>query len=131
MIELKTASKQIAALKDANANSLEHVQHLEAENNNLRLKIEKVESGKRLAEDRLADRSERFSLSRWKNMQATAVIREKNMEHRPSTTKERDELVVKMRAAKTELKQIKHKENAALGQCKELNPERSQKASQE
>ena len=72
---MKTASKQIAALKDANANLLERVQHLEAENNNLRLKIEKAESVKRLAEDRLADRSERFILSRWKNMQATAVIK--------------------------------------------------------
>ena len=77
MIALETASKQIAALKDANANSLEHVQHLEAENNNLRLKIEKAESGKMLAEDRLADRSERFSLSRQKNMRATAVIRKR------------------------------------------------------
>ena len=131
MIASETASKKIAALKDANANLLEHVQHLEAENNNPRLEIEKAEPGKRLAEDRLANRSERFSLSRWKNMQATAVIRKNNRERKQSTAKEKDELVVKMRATKTELKQIKHKENAALGQCKELNPERSQKASQE
>ena len=77
MIALETVSKQIAALKDANANFLEHVQHLEAENNNLRLKIEKAESGKRLVGDRFSDKSERFPLSRRKNMQATEVIRKR------------------------------------------------------
>ena len=67
---LETARKQIAALKNANAGLLERVQHLEAEDNDLRVTIEQTESGKRLAEDRLADRSERFSLSRRKNKES-------------------------------------------------------------
>ena len=117
---LERAQKQMAILMDANKDLLERVQHFEKDNSDLRVKIEKAESDKRLAEDRLADRIERFSLSRQKNMQATAAMRKKNRQHRQSTTKEKDELVVKIRAAKTELKEIKHKKNTTISQCKEL-----------
>ena len=99
---------------------LERVQELEKENNDLRMKIEKAESNKRLAEDRLANRIERFSLSRRKNTQAFAAMRKKNFQHRLSTTKEKNELVVKIREAKTEMKEIEHEKNTALNQCKEL-----------
>ena len=86
---LETGRKQIAVLTDANADLLERVQHLEKENSDLRVKIEKAESDKRLAEDRLADRIERFSLSRRKYTQATAATRKKKFQHRQSTTKEK------------------------------------------
>ena len=117
---LDRAQKQIATLTDANKDLLERAQHFEKGNSDLRVKIEKAESDKRLAEDRLANRIERFSLSRRKNTQAFAAMRKKNFQHRLSTTKEKNELVVKIREAKTEMKEIEHEKNTALNQCKEL-----------